>query len=135
MKKSVVILCGILALAGLWATYAIAQQDVPPAAVLPAPPTDLTPENVIFKISTWVMLVLNMSLTYFSELVPILNRINRKYFRAVAVAVAVGVAFVKFGIAQVDNALVAFVFGNVFWEMFFKRKPDVLPNSPEIVGS
>lgn len=89
---------------------------------LPPIPTDVTVNDAILKYSVWAIAVVNLGAMFLSQWIPLLNRIDRKYYRALAVAIAVGITFVKFGVANIYDAVTAFALSSFVYESFFKKK-------------
>jgi hypothetical protein len=96
-------------------------------------PTDLTPQNYLLKVSTYIFSILIFVSTIVAQFVPVIAKIERKWFIAAAVAGAIGSMFIYLGKTDTTQALWAFVISGGVWEflkLFNPPKPQT--TTPEL---
>jgi uncharacterized membrane-anchored protein YitT (DUF2179 family) len=88
-------------------------------------PQNLTVEDAVFKISTWIMAVIIFIVARLSNKVPFLQKIPSKWLMALSVAIAVGFVLFKMGFTTGNQAILAFIGSSAFHELlklFLKKE-------------
>jgi hypothetical protein len=120
---------GLIAALLLVSVVCVAQTEFPTL------PTDLTPQNYLLKVSTYIFTLLIFISTIVAQFVPAVAKIQRKWFIAAAVATAIGSMFIYLGKTDTTQALWAFVLSGGIWEFMklFKQSeiPETIKEIPE----
>jgi hypothetical protein len=114
--------CLFMLLSLSFITVAVAQSSVFDIIQVPQ---NLTIEDAIFKVSTWIMAVIIFIIARLSNKVPFLKKIPSKWLMALSVAIAVGFVLFKMGFTTGNQAILAFIGSSAFHELlklFFKKE-------------
>lgn len=89
-------------------------------------PQNLTVEDAVLKVSTWLMAVVIFLSARLSNRIPFLKKIPSKWFMALSVAIAIGYVLFKMGFTTGNQAILAFIGSSAFHELLklFVAKED-----------
>jgi hypothetical protein len=97
-------------------------------------PENLTVEDAVLKVSTWLMAVLIFLSARLSNRIPLLKQIPSKWFMALSVAIAIGYVLFKMGFTTGNQAVLAFVGSSAFHELLkllIKKEQNPIPQTSE----
>lgn len=97
-------------------------------------PQNLTIEDAVLKVSTWIMAVVIFLSARLSNRIPLLKQIPSKWFMALSVAIAIGYVLFKMGFTTGNQAVLAFVGSSAFHELlklFLTKEVIPIPQTSE----